>query len=369
MKWDACRELAPKDIQFILTPAEALERAAIFYELDYLEYHQHIIPLHVPDRKQGVHDRFGKRPYQRKPYSQYDKLYDEVQRDLELGWMVGVDTSEKWNQFYNPFYFDDESNLIYDCFMDTYGERFQIEVRDIYEHCLNDHQGRKPAPTVKQHYADAPIQHAQAAKTINSKAAGRLLAAGGIYNGNVEGFHDAAEQLGGDAPAGYDQVMDNKGLLIVGASIAAGLGIGRLGAISEITEVTRYSKIPQLESPYSSGFTSESGALLNAEHAVIEPNKLASYALDPTHPKGGHKARVFESALGYNSTNADILASRVQEGILSAPAKVLEVNNFGQLMAVDMPIPGINGETAVVRTGWMYETDALVPRLTTLFVK
>ena len=33
-------------------------------------------------------------------------------------------------------------------------------------------------------------------KTINSKSAGRLLAAGGVYNGNVEGFRKTAEQLG-----------------------------------------------------------------------------------------------------------------------------------------------------------------------------
>lgn len=65
-------------------------------------------------------------------------------------------------------------------------------------------------------------------KTLNSKSVGRLLAAGGIYNGNTEGFHKTAEQLGGDAPAGYDQVMDNKGLLIAGASVVAGLTMGRM---------------------------------------------------------------------------------------------------------------------------------------------
>lgn len=38
MKWEAQRILAPDDIQFILTPREALVMASIFYELDYLEY-------------------------------------------------------------------------------------------------------------------------------------------------------------------------------------------------------------------------------------------------------------------------------------------------------------------------------------------
>ena len=38
MKWDAGCDLAPADIQFILTPRDALEMASVFYELDYLKY-------------------------------------------------------------------------------------------------------------------------------------------------------------------------------------------------------------------------------------------------------------------------------------------------------------------------------------------
>ncbi|KEA52906.1 HNH endonuclease [Mangrovibacter sp. MFB070] len=58
-------------------------------------------------------------------------------------------------------------------------------------------------------------------RTINSKAAGRLLAAGGLYNGNIEGFRRTAEQLGGDAAKGYDQVLNQttSGLLISAASL------------------------------------------------------------------------------------------------------------------------------------------------------
>jgi hypothetical protein len=371
MKWEAQRELAPGDIQFILTPIEALEMARIFYELDYLEYDQSSSHhLHsVPRRRQGVYHRHAAQPYKRKSRPEYDGLYDEVEWNLEHGWMVGVNTKEKWEHFRNPFYFDEDSNLVYDCFMDTYGESFPREVRQIYEYALNEHQGRKPPQTVKQHYSDAPIQHAQAAKTINSKAAGRLLAAGGIYNGNVEGFRQTAEQLGGDAPAGYDQVMDNKGLIIAGASVVAGLGLGRLGVAGEISELSTYSKIPTFESPTLKGFTSESGALLNAEHAVVDYRKLSTYSLDLTHPSGGNKAKVFQSALGYNPTNSNVLASRVQEGILNAPAKVLDANQHGQRMAVDMPILGVNGETVIVRSGWIYEPDAAVPRMTTIFVK
>ncbi len=47
-------------------------------------------------------------------------------------------------------------------------------------------------------------------KTLNSKAIGRLLVAGGVYNGNIEGFRDTAEKLGGDAIKGYDQILNEK---------------------------------------------------------------------------------------------------------------------------------------------------------------
>ncbi|KAF6664345.1 hypothetical protein CKF42_09125 [Pantoea sp. ARC270] len=82
------------------------------------------------------------------------------------------------------------------------------------------------------------------AKTINSKAAGRLLAAGGIYNGNIEGFRKTAEQLGGDASAGFNQVMDSKALLITGASVVAGFAMGKMGTVNEIEKLSVLSKVP-----------------------------------------------------------------------------------------------------------------------------
>ncbi len=79
---------------------------------------------------------------------------------------------------------------------------------------------------------------------LNSKAAGRVLAAGGVYNGNVAGFRKTAEQLGGDAVKGYDQVLNEttKGAAIATVSMAAGLGLGRLGSASEIETLSQMTK-------------------------------------------------------------------------------------------------------------------------------
>lgn len=72
-------------------------------------------------------------------------------------------------------------------------------------------------------------------KTLNSKSVGRLLAAGGVYNENIEGFRNTAEKLGGDAIKGYDQVLNEKtsGSVIAIASILFAKSV-RLEEYSEI---------------------------------------------------------------------------------------------------------------------------------------
>lgn len=360
------RRLDPEDFQYILTPAGSLREACIYYDLSY-EANGHSLTFGLPKKKYSVSPH--QRPYERRYRSDADPIYDEVKHELKIGWLVGVDTSRRWSSDRNPFYIDNNGELIFTPTSSSWHAWYKDEILSAYRHVIADRQGRKPAPTQRMHYDYYAPTTAPSEKTLNSKAVGRLLAAGGIYNRNIKGFHETALQLGGDAPAGYEQVMNNKGLIIASASVATGLTMGRLNPLSEIDEISGLSKVPALESPYVKGFTSQSGTLVNAEHAVVDPKKLAAYALDSTHPTGGHKARVFESALGYNPTNAYVLAARIQDGVLLAPAKVLQANSYGQTMAVEMPILGVNGETAIVRTGWMYETDALVPRLTTLFVK
>jgi len=115
--------------------------------------------------------------------------------------------------------------------------------------------------------------------------------------------------------------------------------------------------------------TQASGRLVNAEKVVIDPNKVTSYALNTTHPVGGNKAKVFESALGYNQTNAASLIAKVQEGAKLYPAKLGASDKFGQRITIDMPITGPNGNTATVRTGWIYDPGSATPRMTTLYVK
>lgn len=114
--------------------------------------------------------------------------------------------------------------------------------------------------------------------------------------------------------------------------------------------------------------TASSGKMVNADKAIIDVNKLTSYALNKDHPVGGNKAKVFESALGYNQSNVADLITKVQNGVKNNPVKMLSSDKYGQRMAIEMPITGPNGQTAIVRTGWIYDTGSSVPRLTTIYV-
>ncbi|AFZ03157.1 DUF6883 domain-containing protein [Calothrix sp. PCC 6303] len=47
--------------------------------------------------------------------------------------------------------------------------------------------------------------------------------------------------------------------------------------------------------------------LPNPERAIVEVDKISGYCLNPEHPQGKHKARVFKSALNLNLENAEEL--------------------------------------------------------------
>lgn len=110
-------------------------------------------------------------------------------------------------------------------------------------------------------------------------------------------------------------------------------------------------------------------AVPNAENAIIDSNKIIGYALNKDHPVGGNKAKVFESALGYNQRNANELINKIQDGVRQNPAILGKSDQYGQRFTVDMPIKGPNGNTVVVRTGWILDKGSKVPRLSTTYVK
>lgn len=114
--------------------------------------------------------------------------------------------------------------------------------------------------------------------------------------------------------------------------------------------------------------TAETVQFINSESIEIPPAKLTEYALNPNHIDGKHKAKVFETTLGYTLDNYQDLIDNVYRNINKFPFSQIGSNDQGKLFRCDIAMSGPNGKTAVVRTGWITENDSGLYRLTTIFV-
>lgn len=104
-----------------------------------------------------------------------------------------------------------------------------------------------------------------------------------------------------------------------------------------------------------------------AELVFIDSRKLRDYCLDPLHPRGRHKARVFRAALGLTRDHAAWLEAAIRTGLAEADAVIDSFDHFGVYWRVDLLL-GREGRFALVRTVWQVPTHGSVPRLVTCFV-
>ena len=107
--------------------------------------------------------------------------------------------------------------------------------------------------------------------------------------------------------------------------------------------------------------------LPNADLAILEVLKLRDYCLNPLHPEGRHKARVFAAALGIGRGDAEWFRAEMLAVLCSAPVIRHEPSGFGDRYTVDLDIER-NGFTAVVRTAWIVRCGEEIPRFVTCFV-
>lgn len=107
--------------------------------------------------------------------------------------------------------------------------------------------------------------------------------------------------------------------------------------------------------------------LPNGERAVVDPRKLLGYSLDPEHDEGQHKAHLFESLLGVNRQNAELLLKAVEKAAVSGDSVIGKLDNYGQRYAVDFAFAGPGG-TATIRTAWIIRNGEDFPRLVTCFI-
>ena len=106
--------------------------------------------------------------------------------------------------------------------------------------------------------------------------------------------------------------------------------------------------------------------LPNGERAVVEIEKLRSYCLNPHHPRGRNKARVFAS-VGIREGDAGELRTAVLGAARDGEARLGMLNQYGQRYVVDFELVR-NGSAVKIRSAWIVLTGEDLPRLTSCYV-
>jgi hypothetical protein len=107
--------------------------------------------------------------------------------------------------------------------------------------------------------------------------------------------------------------------------------------------------------------------LPDAERAFADDSKFVDYCLNPAHPIGKHKARVFAASLRIGLDNWPVLRDAVLLAVLTWPAVHQGRNGYGELYVVDFLMEH-DTRTALVRTSWIIHDDENFPRLTSCYV-
>jgi hypothetical protein len=106
--------------------------------------------------------------------------------------------------------------------------------------------------------------------------------------------------------------------------------------------------------------------LPNCERAIVDIRKLLDYCLNPHHPRGRNKARVFAS-VGVRDTDAEQLKSALLSAAINGEAQAGVTNIYGQRYIVDFDL--VRPDRIVrIRSTWIVKAGDQLPRLTSCYV-
>ena len=105
----------------------------------------------------------------------------------------------------------------------------------------------------------------------------------------------------------------------------------------------------------------------DGDAAIVDRQKLTGYCLNPEHPRGKHKGRVF-ATLGFTAENADALRAALLMAAASGDAQPAASDQFGDRYVLEFEIEGARGK-GIVRSSWIVRRGEQIPRLTSCFVK
>src|ERR1700756_360288 len=100
--------------------------------------------------------------------------------------------------------------------------------------------------------------------------------------------------------------------------------------------------------------------LPNSDGAILDMRKIEDYCLNPSHPRGRHKARVFREALDLQRNDASWLRDGLLEAARSGEAFRDGEDAWGTHWRLDATVRR-QGKSLVVRTIWIVRIGERVP--------
>jgi hypothetical protein len=107
--------------------------------------------------------------------------------------------------------------------------------------------------------------------------------------------------------------------------------------------------------------------LPGGERAVVEIAKLRDYCLDPVHPRGRFKARVFASALNLTQADAEFLRRQLLLAVRDSDATLAGRDEYGERYTIDFDLAH-GARRARIRSAWIMLRGEGIPRLTSCYV-
>lgn len=102
-------------------------------------------------------------------------------------------------------------------------------------------------------------------------------------------------------------------------------------------------------------------------HFEVDIRKPSEYCLNPEHPVGKHKARVFTASLGIGRNQAAWLKQEILKQIENATLQKEFEDEYGVRNSAVIPLE-IDGKQASLKTIWIIRSDKNIAELLTCFI-
>jgi hypothetical protein len=106
--------------------------------------------------------------------------------------------------------------------------------------------------------------------------------------------------------------------------------------------------------------------LPNCHQAVLDIEKIADYCLNPAHPRGRHKARIFRELPDISRSDAPWFRQLLLTAVRDNEAIETAADEFGRRWRIDVEVATRQGKSAVIRSVWIIRRGEMVPRFPNL---